>query len=170
MQGFLCLKLLEQLIMSVVKNQGTQAFVVIDDEVVRFKCVKKIGYGQDTFSKIDVTCLDAESKEYERGMRDPGEGSVEINYDDENTSHDRLLEIAESGEKLDWYIGSSHSKDEPTIAAGVVTLRPSRSWNQFKGYINPTAPNDVEIDSVESYTFALIRVSGVKRTKRTITP
>lgn len=154
--------------MPVVKTQGTQAFVVIDDEVVRFKCLKKIGYGQDSFSKIDITCLDAESKQYERGMRDPGEGSIELNYDDTNTSHDRLLEVAEAGTKLDWYIGSGHSTDEPTYAAGAITLPPTRSWNKFKAYINPTAPNDLEVDAVESYTFTLVRISPVTRTKRTI--
>ena len=154
--------------MAVVKTQGTHAFVIIGGEAVRFKCLKKIGYGQDSFSKIDVTCLDANSKQYERGMRDPGEGSVEINYDDENISHDKLIELAESGEKLVWYIGSGHSEDAPTIAGGVVTLPPSRSWNQFTAYINPTAPNDIEVDAVESYTFTLVRVSAVVRKKRTI--
>lgn len=154
--------------MAVVKTQGTQLFTVIDDEVVKFVCVKKIGYGQDSFGKIDITCLDADSKRYSRGMRDPGEGSVEINYDDENTSHDRLIEIAESGEELTWYVGSGHTTDMPTVAAGVVTLPPARAWNSFKAYINPTAPNDVEVDSVESYTFALVRNSGITRTKRVI--
>lgn len=156
--------------MPVVKTQGTQAFVVIDNEVVRFKCLKKIGYGQDSFGKIDITCLDAESKQYERGMRDPGEGSIEINYDDTNTSHDRLLEIANSGAKLVWYIGSGHSTAEPTVASGSVTLPPSRAWNKFTAYINPTAPNDVEVDAVESYTFTLVRVSAVERTNRVINP
>lgn len=154
--------------MAVSKTQGTQLFTAIDDEVVTFKCLKKIGYGQDSFSKIDITCLDADSKEYERGMRDPGEGSLEINYDDTNTSHDRLLEITESGEKLIWYVGSGHSKDAPTLAGGSVTLPTTRSWNEFKGYINPTAPNDVEVDAVESYTFTLVRTSKVTRTKRVI--
>ena len=154
--------------MAVVKTQGTHAFVIIGGKAVRFKCLKKIGYGQDSFSKIDITCLDANSKQYERGMRDPGEGSVEINYDDENISHDKLIELAESGEKLVWYIGSGHSEDAPTVAGSVVTLPPSRSWNQFTAYINPTAPNDIEVDAVESYTFTLVRVSAVVRKKRTI--
>ncbi|MGK6755226.1 phage tail tube protein [Acinetobacter baumannii] len=43
----------------------------------------------------------AESKQYVRGMRDPGEGAIEIDYDDTNTSHDKLIEIAESGEILE---------------------------------------------------------------------
>lgn len=155
--------------MPVVKTQGTQGFTVWNDVLVQVKCVKKYGYGQDSFSKIDITCLEAEDKEYERGMRDPGEGSIEINYDDTNTSHDTLLEIAESGEKLIWYIGSGHSKDAPTLAVGgEVTLPTTRSWNQFKAYINPTAPNDVEVDAVESYAFTMVRCSKVTRTKRVI--
>lgn len=157
--------------MAVVKTQGTQLFTVIDGQVVKFICVKKIGYGQDSFGKIDITCLDADSKQYVRGMRDPGEGSVEINYDDENTSHERLLEAAKSGEILDWYVGSGHSKDAPTYeAVAGIDLPQTRSWNSFKAYINDTAPNDVEVDSVESYTFAMVRTSEVTRTKRTITP
>lgn len=158
--------------MPVVKTQGTQGFTVWKGAIVQVKCVKKYGYGQDSFSKIDITCLDAESKQYERGMRDPGEGSIEINYDDTNTSHDTLIEIAESGEKLIWYIGSGHSKDAPTLAApgGEVTLPTNRSWNQFEAYINPTAPNDVEVDAVESYAFTMVRTSKVTRTKRVIAP
>lgn len=155
--------------MAVVDSQGTQAFTIVDGEIVRFKCMKKIGFGQDSFGKIDITCLEAKSKKYKRGMRDPGEGAYEIIYDDENISHDRLIEIAEKGDELPWYIGSGHSADEPTIAAGgAVTLPTTRAWNEFDAYINPTAPNDIEVDSVLGYNFAVVRTSAVKRTKRVI--
>ncbi len=70
--------------MANVKTQGTQLFTVIDGQVVRFVCTKKIGFGQDSDWEIDVTCLDAETKEYMRGMRDPGEGAIDIDYDDTN--------------------------------------------------------------------------------------
>ncbi len=48
--------------MAVSKTKGTQVFTVIDGQVVRFICLKKVGYGQDSFEKIDITCLEAESK------------------------------------------------------------------------------------------------------------
>ena len=35
-----------------------------------------------------------------RGIRDPGEGSFDIDYDDENASHDKLAELAETGIEL----------------------------------------------------------------------
>lgn len=157
--------------MAATKTKGTQLFTVIDGQVVKFICLKKIGYGQDSFGKIDITCLESESKEYLRGIRDPGEGSVEINYDDANTSHNRLIELAKSGDVLDWHVGSGHSKDAPTYSAETgVNLPPSRSWNSFKAYLNDAAPNDIEVDSVESYTFAIVRTSEVTRTNRTVAP
>ncbi|WP_284084797.1 phage tail tube protein [Acinetobacter nosocomialis] len=157
--------------MANVKTQGTQLFTVIDGQVVRFVCTKKIGFGQDSFGKIDVTCLDAETKEYMRGMRDPGEGAIDIDYDDTNTSHDKLADIAEAGEKLDWYVGSGHSKTPPTYDATTgIDLPEDRMWWSFKGYLNDAAPNDVEVDAALGYSYTLVRTSKVTRTKRTVTP
>lgn len=158
--------------MANVKTQGTQAFTVIDGQVFRFVCMKKIGFGQDSFGKIDVTCLEAESKKYLRGMRDPGEGSFDIDYDDENASHDKLAELAEKGEELDWYIGSSHSKTPPTYNAITkeIDLPDDRMWLSFKGYVNDAAPNDIEVDAALGYSYTLVRTSKVTKTKRTVTP
>ncbi|CAM0579088.1 phage tail tube protein [Acinetobacter baumannii] len=154
-----------------VKAQKTQLFTVIAGTVVRFICPKRISFGQDSFGKIDVTCLDADVKEYERGMRDPGEGAIGIDLDDENTSHDKLLEIAASGEKLQWYVGSSHSVTPPTYDATTgIDLPETRSWWSFEGYLNDAAPNDIEVDTVIGYEFTLVRTSGVTYTKRTVTP
>ncbi|HDR2009598.1 TPA: structural protein 3 family protein [Acinetobacter baumannii] len=157
--------------MANVKTQKTQLFTVLNGQVVRFVCSKRIDLGQDSFQKIDVTCLDAESKQYVRGMRDPGEGAVEIDYDDTNTSHDKLIEIAESGEILEWHVGSGHASTEPTYDATTgIDLPKDRMWWSFKGYINPTAPNAFEVDSVVGYSFTLIRNSGVTSIKRTVAP
>ncbi|MBR7715533.1 phage tail tube protein [Acinetobacter nosocomialis] len=158
--------------MANVKTQGTQAFTVIDGQVFRFVCMKKIGFGQDSFGKIDVTCLEAESKKYLRGMRDPGEGSFDIDYDDENASHDKLAELAEKGVELDWYIGSSHSKTPPTYNATTneIDLPDDRMWLSFKGYVNDAAPNDIEVDAALGYSYTLVRTSKVTKTKRTVTP
>ena len=70
--------------MARIKAQGTQVFAVVDGAVVRFSCPKAFSFGEDSFTKIDATCLDADTKNYERGLRDPGEGSIQIDLDDEN--------------------------------------------------------------------------------------
>ena len=154
--------------MSRIKTQGTQVFAVINGEVVRFSCPKAFSFGDDSFSKIDATCLDSDTKEYDRGMRDPGEGSIQIDLDDENASHLKLIELADSGEKVEWHIGSSHSKTEPTYdePAGI-SLPEDRIWWSFTGYINPATPS-IESDALVGYTFALVRTSKVVITPREV--
>ena len=56
--------------MAHVKAQGTQVFAVVDGAVVRFTCPKAFSFGEDSFSKIDSTCLDSDTKDYERLMLD----------------------------------------------------------------------------------------------------
>lgn len=152
--------------MARIKSNGTQIFAVIGAAVVRFSCPKAFSFGEDSFSKIDATCLDSETKDYERGIRDPGEGSLQIDLDDENASHAQLIQLAESGEKIEWHIGSSHSKTEPTYEpVGGIDLPKDRIWWSFQGYINPSAPT-IEQDTLVGYTFTLVRTSAVITTMR----
>lgn len=159
------------LLMANVKTKGTQLFTVIGGQVVKFICMKKIGFGQDSFSKLDVTCLESDIREYERGIRDPGEGAIAIDYNDTNTSHDKLAEIADSGEKLEWFVGTGESTSAPTYDATTgIDLPDDRTWLTFKGYLNDAAPNDLEVDATMGYEYTLVRTSKVTRTKRTVTP
>lgn len=152
--------------MARIKSNGTQIFAVIGAAVVRFSCPKAFSFGEDSFSKIDATCLDSETKDYERGIRDPGEGSLQIDLDDENASHAQLIQLAESGEKIEWHIGSSYSKTEPTYeAVAGIDLPKDRIWWSFQGYINPSAPT-IEQDTLVGYTFTLVRTSAVITTMR----
>lgn len=157
--------------MALSKTQKTHIFALINKKIVRFVCPQNFKFGQDSFGKIEVTCLDADSKQYVRGIRDPGESGIGINYDDENTSHEELLKLAESGEIVEWFVGSSHSATPPTYEESTgVTLPPTRNWWSFKGYMNDTAPSDIEVDSVMKYDFVIVRTTGVTRTKREVTP
>lgn len=156
--------------MARVKSNGTQIFAVIGAAVVRFSCPKAFSFGEDSFSKIDATCLDSETKDYERGLRDPGEGSLQIDLDDENASHLQLIQLADSGEKIEWHVGSSHSKTVPTYeAVGGIDLPEDRIWWSFQGYINPSAPT-IEQDTLVGYTFTLVRTSAVITTMREVSP
>ncbi|WP_044738580.1 phage tail tube protein [Acinetobacter tandoii] len=154
--------------MARIKAQRTQVFAVIAGAVVRFSCPKAFTFGEDSFSKIDATCLDSDTKDYERGLRDPGEGSIKIDLDDENASHLQLIALADSGEKVEWYVGSSHNQTPPTydVTTGI-DLPETRIWWSFQGYLNPAAPT-VEQDSLIGYTFTLVRTSAVITTPRVI--
>ncbi len=154
--------------MARIKAQRTQVFAVIAGAVVRFSCPKAFTFGEDSFSKIDATCLDSDTKDYERGLRDPGEGSIQIDLDDENASHLQLIALADSGEKVEWYVGSSHNQTPPTYEVGTgIDLPETRIWWSFQGYLNPAAPT-IEQDSLIGYTFTLVRTSAVITTPRVI--
>lgn len=155
--------------MSTIKSNGTKIYALISGEIVRFRCYNAVDLGQDSFGKIDISCLDSESKKYRRGAQDPGEGSLTIQIDDENTSHADLLLLVESGDEVEWFIGSSGEgvQEEPTVTGGIVTLPTSRNWLTFDGYLNGAAPS-IEMDSVWTYAYPLVRTSPVATILRTV--
>lgn len=154
--------------MARIKSQGTQIFAVINKAILRFSCPTSFSMGDDSFSKIDATCLDADTKDYERGLREPGEGAIGINLDDENASHLQLTQLADSGDKVQWYIGGSQSKTPPTYKdVEGIELPEDRTWWSFEGYVNPATPK-TESDSLVKYDFVLVRTSKVVTTHRVI--
>ena len=154
--------------MARIKSQGTQLFAVMNKAIVRFTCPTSFSMGDDSFTKIDATCLDADTKDYDRGLREPGEGAIGINLDDENTSHLQLTQLADSGDKVQWYIAGSQSKTPPTYdAVKGVELPEDRTWWSFEGYVNPATPK-TESDSLVKYDFVLVRTSKVVTTHRKI--
>lgn len=155
--------------MARIKSQGTKVYVLIAGAIVRFTCYNAIDLGSDSTSKIDTTCLDAEEKSYEKGMLDPGEGSMTVQLDDENASHATALELAESGDEVEWFVGSKGDDAPPTVTSGTVTLPQTRNWVTFKGYLNKVGPT-IETDGVWTYAFPLVRTTSVTTILRDTTP
>lgn len=148
--------------MARIKANGSKLYAVINGAIVRVQCISAMDLGQDSFGKIDASCLDDDHKSYDRGVTDPGEGSITIQLDDTNTSHATLLQLAESGTKTDWYIGSPSATDEPELdSSGDVILPETRTWLTFEGYLNPVAPT-IETDTNWTYAFTLVRTSPVR--------
>lgn len=155
--------------MSRIKSQGTKIYALVGGAIVRFSCYNSIDLGQDSTSKIDVTCLDEEEKSYEKGIVDPGEGSLTVQLDDENISHATALSLAEAGTELEWYVGSKGDGAEPTVVGTAVTLPTTRNWATFTGYLNKTPPK-IETDGVWTYAFPLVRTSSVNTILRNTNP
>lgn len=90
-------------------------------------------------SQIETTPLEADAREYESGLEEPGTATfgVNTNFDEEEaTNHDRLFELKQSGEQIQWYLGWGDGKDiVPTYDSELetVTLPTTRTWLVFKG-------------------------------------
>ncbi|ENU80012.1 hypothetical protein F975_01764 [Acinetobacter sp. ANC 3789] len=152
--------------MARIKAQGTKIYALVAGAIVRFTCYNAVDLGSDSTSKIDVTCLDDEEKSYEKGIVDPGEGTLTVQLDDENTSHATALSLAEAGTELSWFVGSKGDDAAPTVTNGNVTLPTTRNWATFTGYLNKSAPK-IEADGVWTYAFPLVRTSSVNTILRT---
>lgn len=144
-----------------IRTQGTNVYVFDGTTLTTLECITDIDLGSDSTSKLDNTCLEeTNSKAYLTGLNDPGEGSITINFDDENESHIKLHELAEDKADLQWFIGASGSTAAPTVAGGVVSLPTTRTFWRFRGSLAPATPTFGQ-DALVTNVFTLTRSTGV---------
>lgn len=135
------------------------------------QCAKELELGTDTEEDIDVTCLDDEEDNFDPGKKTPGEGSLSIDLDDENSSHLKLIALSKTSprKKVTWFLGSSNSDEPPIVTSGAVTLPPSRTWWVWEGYLKLAEKTFVKGQFV-GYKFPMKKTSIVNETIRTIPP
>lgn len=135
------------------RTQGTSIWAVVSSktqqgkfELLAIARANNFKTGSDSQEKHDDTCLEDEySKSYVGGLSDTGQATFDVNLDPKQASHVRLYELGQSSDVVEWVVGWAGAKKGamktivPTIDVntGVVTLPPSRSWNKFKGYVEP---------------------------------
>ena len=161
--------------MSKIKSNGTALFGILGGtRVVRFRCFRGVELGQDTVGKIDISCLDEDTKKYMAGSVDPAEGSLTVQLDDENITHAELLALAESSEDIPWYLRAPVPEENTDTIVPVltgaygdeVTLPTTVTWAAFTGYLTSVGPT-VEIDDVWTYAFPLVRTSKISTIVKT---
>jgi hypothetical protein len=124
-----------------VKTKGTQMYVRIQNSngysMVQVGCPTGITGLGGAASKIDDTCLDDEEMQYEPGMPDPGQITVNLNFDPSKVSHQELWDLFNSQEKVPWAIGWPDGKDIPPTVdmSGTITYPSTRTFTSFDGYI-----------------------------------
>ena len=142
-------------------TKGTQIYFIdpADDSVVEVTGVTSLNPGGAPADQIETTSLIDEAKTYMRGMRTPGQASMEINADPTNASHVRLHELAQddSVEFLRWAIGWSDGTDDPTAdSSGLFVLDAGRTWYTFDGYV-ADFPLDFSLNTVVKSTIQIQR-------------
>lgn len=145
-----------------MKTQGTQLYFIDPqgDEVVAVECVTMIDGLDSTRDDIETTCLEADDREYEPGMRTPSTMSFGLNFDPSKTSHVRIEQLYQAGTTLPFAIGLSDGTAPPTVdSTGSAFDTPSsRTFILVSGYFN-SFPLPIPLNDVLRSTVG-VRLSG----------
>jgi len=153
-------------------TQGTQIYFIDpeDDSIVEVTSVTTFNPGGAPADQIETTSLTDTVKTFMRGLRTPGQASMEINADPTNASHIRLheLSIDDTVEYLEWAIGwSDGTVDADVDSSGDYVLATSRTWFQFNAYV-ADFPMDFNTNSVVKSTIALQRTGTSTWTEKSV--
>jgi hypothetical protein len=150
-------------------TQGTQVyFIDTDDSLVTVDCAVGFNPGGNPADQIEDTCLEDSDKSFVPGLRTPGQASLELNADPENTSHIRMHALSETDPPptLKWAVGWSDGTADPTVDSnGDFVLPTTRTWFTFQGYI-ADFPFDFTGNSVVKSSVAIQRSGGSAWTKK----
>ncbi len=137
-----------------VKTRGTQLYLRYFNSngynMVKIGCPTGITGLGGAASKVDDTCLDDLEMKSQPGMPDPGQMTVNLNFDPSVISHQDLWDLFDDQTIAHWVIGWSDGKDiPPTVnnSTGVVTYPTTRTFTDFDGYI-ADLPLDFALNSL----------------------
>lgn len=144
--------------------QGSELYF-IDPEtnlVVKVECPTGFNPGGAPADQLEDTCIDSTTKTYKKGLRTPGQATVNLMADPKYTTHLRLYELygADSEENVDiqFAIGWSDGKGVvPTVDSnGEFVFPTTRTWLPFAGYI-ADFPFDFQTNSLVSSAVSIQR-------------
>jgi hypothetical protein len=148
-----------------IKTQGTHLFYVRPGStptVVKLHCPTGISGLGGAADQIDDTCLDEiDERSFVRGLGNPGQVSVPVNFDPTQASHEDLFALKESGEKIQWLIGLSDGTVAPSLDSDDAFVAPTaRSSIIFTAYVSDFAL-DIGANDVVKGTLTLQRSGSV---------
>ena len=150
-----------------VKTKGTELWLIRPDsagyDVIKVGCPTGITGLGGAKSQIETTCLDSDEQEFEAGFAQPGQVTVNLDFDPAKISHQELWDLSESGDKVKWAIGLSDGATSivPTVdSAGTITFPNTRTFIEFDGYVSDL-PIDAALNSVLKSTMQIQR-SGAR--------
>lgn len=125
-----------------VSSKGTQLYVRIQNSngysMVQVGCPTGVTGLGGAAAKLDDTCLDDTEMQYLPGMPDPGQMTVNLNFDPSKVSHQELWDLFDQQIKVPWVLGWPDGKDiPPTVdnSTGIITYPSTRTFTSFDGYI-----------------------------------
>ena len=152
-------------------TQGTQIYFIDPDSglVVEVTGVTTFNPGGAPADQIETTSLTDTAKTFMRGLRTPGQASMEINADPTNASHLRLHELSgdDTVEYVEFAIGWSDGTSAAVVdSSGDFDLPTDRTWFEFDGYV-ADFPLDFSTNSVVKSTVSIQRTGTATLTEKT---
>jgi hypothetical protein len=87
-------------------------------------------------NQIDITCLDSTEMEYSRGLLNPGQVTVPINFIARSEAHQALLDLRESGDTVSWMMVLSDQASAPTsVDSDDRLVSPGDTTAEFLAYV-----------------------------------
>lgn len=125
-----------------IKSQGTKLYFAFPAEssstptILRVACPTGISGLGGAANQIDITCLDSAEMEYARGLLNPGQVTVPINFIARSESHQALLDLRESGGTISWMMVLSDQSAAPTAVNSEDRLvSPGETTAEFLAYV-----------------------------------
>lgn len=149
-----------------VKTQGTELYVRMQNtttgyDLFKVGCPTGITGLGGSRSQIETTCLDDVEQTFVAGFPQPGQVTVNLDFDPSKVSHRELWDHFDDGDVLKWVIGLSDGTAQPTVdGSGTITFATTRSFIEFDGYI-ADFPIDLALNSVAKTTMQVQR-SGAR--------
>ena len=121
----------------VIETKGTRLFFAVSSsEILKVACATGISGLGGAGDQIDTTCLDSQEMEYARGMKNPGQVTVPVNFIPRSAAHQALIGLDDSAEIISWMIVLS---DQTGTPAAVDTdgrlVSPGSTTVEFLAYV-----------------------------------
>jgi hypothetical protein len=121
----------------VIETKGTRLyFAYADTEILKVACATGISGLGGAGDQIDTTCLDSQEMEYARGMKNPGQVTVPVNFIPQSAAHQALIDLDDSAGIVSWMIVLSDQANTPTtLDSNGRLVSPGATTVEFLAYV-----------------------------------
>lgn len=152
-------------------TQGTKVYFIdntgAQPEVVPINCATSVNPGGAPADQVEDTCLEDFERSYKPGLRTPGQATIGLSADPDDTGHLKLFEMSQMNPPptTQFAVGWSDGTAAPTLTGGEFDLPTTRTWFVFSGYVSDF-PFDFQQNTIVDSQVTIQRTSGAAWVKK----
>lgn len=145
-----------------ITTKGTRLFFAVSaSEIHKVACPTGVSGLGGANTQVDETCLDSTEMEFFAGMANPSTLTIPINFINRSASHQALLSLKESGEKVSWMVVDSDQAGSPSsVDSDGRLVSPGSTTKEFLGYVSDIEEN-YEINDIKRATLTVQRSGAI---------